>query len=250
MADVQEPVTPKKSTTNRKIFLLLSVLVAVWCVWMFILKTTEYYNGIESGTIDFSQIASNETSNITNASSNTNITTVANPRLVNFADDPSIGDKSAPVQIVMFADFECPFCRKVFVEIKNMLAKYGKDVYFVYRDFPITDLHPGAALAAEAANCAHAQGKFWQYHDKLFLAGSTNTTETLKTFARQINLDTAQFDSCLDNNFYADEVEDDYNDALALGVTGTPTFFFNGNRVAGVVTSAGFEQIIQYFKNY
>lgn len=248
MTDEQTPV-PKKSNTNKKIFLLICVLVGFWIVWMFITKTTEYYNGIKSGTIDFSQISTHETSSIKNASSNTNVSTVENPRLTDFTDDPTIGDKSAPVQIVMFGDFECPYCRKVFSEVKNMLAKHGNDVYFVFRDFPITDLHPGAELAAEAANCANAQGKFWQYHDKLYLAGVTNTVDILKTYARQLNLNVAQFDSCLDNHFYTDEVQSDYNDGISLGVTGTPTFFFNGNRVAGVITSEGFDQIIDYLKN-
>lgn len=239
----------QSSSINRKIIMMIFVLCGIGVVWFLISKTTEYYNGIRSGTIDFTQIASKETSQISGSAQNESISTVAHPRLLDFTQDPAIGNASAPVQIVMFADFECPYCQKVFAEVKAMLALRSADVYFVYRDFPITDIHPGAFLAAEAAQCAHDQDKFWPYHDKLYLnAGITNTAESLKLFARQLNLDTTAFDRCLDNHVHEEEVRKDYEDALALGVTGTPTFFFNGNKVPGVITKAGFDQIIDYLK--
>lgn len=247
-----EEIAPNPPTsTNRKIVYVVLILCVIGFFWAFLSKTLSFYSGIKDGTIDFTQIAQNETSKLSNANaSTTSAATVDNPRLTDFSQDATLGSPEAPVQIVMFADFECPFCRKVFAEVKSMLADHADDVYFVYRDFPIVDLHPGAQNDAEAAQCAHAQGAFWAYHDKLFLNGvGSYTIQDLKLFARQLNLNTTQFDQCLDTHEFESEVKKDIADGLSLGVTGTPTFFFNGNRVPGVVSKAGFDQIIEYLKN-
>lgn len=242
--------TPPTTSTNRKIVYMILILGIVGFAWLFLTRTLSFYTGIKDGTIDFTQIAQNETSKISNANTSAATITVDNPRLVDYSQDPTWGSSTAPVHIVMFADFECPFCRKVFTEVKTMLARHKDDVYFVYRDFPIVDLHPGAQVDSEAAQCANAQGAFWAFHDKLYLNGAGSfTVEQLKIFARQLNLNTTQFDACLDSHEFEQEVKKDISDGLSLGVTGTPTFFFNGNRVPGVISAEGFDQIIDYLKN-
>lgn len=170
-------------------------------------------------------------------------------------DDPFLGSPEAPVTIVEFSDFQCPFCRKLWREtlpqIKEKYVKKGL-IKFVYRDFPLTSIHPGAEPAALAGECADEQNKFWVMHDKIFEEqdkGGQGTVEfdaaDLKKWAREIGLNGAQFDSCLDSRKYAAEVEKDLQDGQGAGVTGTPGTFVNGRIVQGAVPYAQFETIIE-----
>lgn len=161
-------------------------------------------------------------------------------------DDPSLGSPSAPVTVVEFSDFQCPFCRKLFREtlpgLKEDYIKGGK-VRFVYRDFPIAGIHEMAETYAQAAECADEQGRFWEMHDTIFqeqdLRGpgtiSGVTVSDLKGWARKVGLDGAAFDGCVDSGKYREEVAKDLADGQAAGVTGTPTTFINGRAVVGAV---------------
>lgn len=175
----------------------------------------------------------------------------------NLADDgPFLGSPEAPVAMVEFSDFQCPFCRRFFKEtlpqIKEKYVKTGK-VKFVYRDFPLVQIHNMAQKYAEAGECANEEGKFWQMHDKIFeeqekLGQGTVTGITaadVKKWAREIGLDGQRFDQCLDSGKYAQEVGKDYNDGVAAGVSGTPGTFVNGRLVQGAVPYTQFEQIIE-----
>ncbi len=159
-------------------------------------------------------------------------------------DDPSLGRKDAPVTIVEFADFQCPFSKEASFVMRELALKYPEKIYYIYRDFPLTDLHPLARKAAEASECASDQGKFWEYHDKLYQNQSDLSQERLYQFASELNLNTSLFRSCLDSGIYKDEVEKDYQDGLQAGVRGTPTFFINGVKIQGAIPKDIFEKLI------
>lgn len=165
--------------------------------------------------------------------------------------DPAIGSPTPLLTIVEFSDFECPFCREAFPTIRALATRYGDRVRFVYRDFPVDELHAGARLAAEAAQCAHGQGKFWAYHDKLFQSAPRFDRAALSTYARAVGLDVAAFDACVDGKQFTDAVEMDAAAGRAFGVKGTPTWFFllgndpkTARRVEGVIPSDVFDAVV------
>ncbi len=171
-------------------------------------------------------------------------------------DDPFIGPADAPVTIIEFSDYQCPFCKRFRDEtLDQILETYEGKVRFVYRDFPLSSVHPYAQKAAEASECADDQGKSWEYHDILFANQSVLDVASLKTYADQLGLDTATFNECLDEGKKSSEVGKDSEDARASGVTGTPAFFINGQLVSGAIpfedytdsngaTQPGFKSII------
>jgi protein-disulfide isomerase len=158
---------------------------------------------------------------------------------------PARGPASAPITLVEFSDFHCPFCKRVLPTLKEIEAKYGDKVRVVFRDFPIDQLHPGARTAHEAARCASEQGKFWAYHDVLFQKAPQASADDLKAYARQVRLDLAKFDQCVATGKYKDAVQKDIEDGARLGVTGTPSFFINGRLVPGAQALERFVQIIE-----
>ena len=165
---------------------------------------------------------------------------------VNTDDDPFIGIEGAPVVIVEFSDYECPFCARFQQDtLEPLLAEFGDDIQFVYRDFPISQIHPNAQEAAEAAECADAQGAFWDYHDLLFANQQLLDRTSLIRYASQLNLDVDAFTECLESGLYRDEVLADLDEGRSYGVTGTPTFFINGQRVVGAQPLATFQAIIR-----
>lgn len=149
------------------------------------------------------------------------------------ANDPAIGPASAPVTIVEYADFGCPTC-KAWQQagiLKQVLAKYGDKVRFVWRDFPV--ITADSPKAAEAGRCANDQGKFWPFHDLVYAKAPAISVSNLKTYAAQVGLDTAAFDDCLDSGREAATVQASLSDAEARGFTGTPSFLVNGKVLAG-----------------
>jgi protein-disulfide isomerase/lipoprotein NlpI len=161
--------------------------------------------------------------------------------------DPArlLGSPSAPVMIIEFSDFQCPFCRKVQPTLKGLQAKYEGRVSLAYRDFPLRGMHGQAELAAESSRCAAAQGRFWEYHDLLFEHPDKLNRNGLTELARSLNLDEKQFDSCLSSGKYRTDVERDLQDGIKLGVLGTPGIFINGILLSGAQPEAAFERIIQ-----
>lgn len=171
-------------------------------------------------------------------------------------DDPVLGNPEAPVTVVEFSDFQCPFCRRFYLstlsEIKEKYVKTGK-VKFIYRDFPLASIHEMAQTYAEAGECADEQGKFWPMHDKIFDeqdkrgAGTVSdyTASDVKLWARELGLDGAKFDQCLDSGKYATEVAKDFSDGEKAGVQGTPATFVNGRLLSGAVPFAQFKVMIE-----
>ncbi len=158
------------------------------------------------------------------------------------------GVPDRPVVLVEFSDFSCRFCRGVAPALNELLAKYSGRVSLAYRDFPLVPLRDGLSkgrAAAEASRCAAEQGKFWQYHDLLF-ASSGISAENLRDSARRAGLDPRGFDSCFAGRKYKDQVEQDRQDGLSLGVSGTPCFSINGKMLqCGGYSTAEFVQIIE-----
>jgi len=168
--------------------------------------------------------------------------------MVELADDDSIkGDPNAPVTIVEWSDFECPFCTRFYEQtlgqIDEQYIKTGK-VKMYYRDFPL-GFHSNAQKAAEAAECAGDQGKFWEMHDALFDNGVSGGISSFKKFAGDLGLNTADFNDCLDSGKFADEVKQDMADGTAVGIRGTPGFIINGQLVSGAQPFSVFQEIIE-----
>jgi len=163
-------------------------------------------------------------------------------------DDPAIGPSDAPVVIIEFSDYQCPFCRKFREEtLDKILETYEGKVRFVYRDFPLENIHAYALKAAEAANCAGEQGKYFEYHDVLFekqTDWSARGEEAFVEYAQQLSLDVESFKICLASGKYEEEVRKDFQDGINAGVTGTPAFFINGIPLKGAQPFEAFKVII------
>ncbi len=145
-------------------------------------------------------------------------------------DAPSFGPKDAKVTVVEFSDFECPYCARAAETFDTLKERYGDRVRFVFRQFPLS-FHKKAQLAAEASLAAHAQGKFWEFHDKVFQNQESIERENLEKYAEEVGLDLAKFKKALDDKTYADAVKADMTLAGELPVNGTPTVFVGGKRV-------------------
>jgi protein-disulfide isomerase len=169
-------------------------------------------------------------------------------------DDPMLGSPNAKVLIIEFGDYQCPSCRMFWKDIEPRLKKEYIDtgkVKLVFRDFPLMQSHPEALLAAMAVNCAGDQQKYWEYHDKVFREQYNKGDDVirlkpadLKKWAKDIKLDPAAFDQCLDSEKYKSEVLKDEADGEAAGVQGTPTFFINGRVMGGAQQYPEYKKLI------
>ncbi len=158
---------------------------------------------------------------------------------------PSLGPEDARVTIVEFTDYECPFCGRHFREtMPQLINEYEDTIKYVVLNFPISRIHPFAQQTGEAAECAHDQGKFWEYHDMVFQNQAALDVENLKLYAEQVGLDTVAFGTCLDSGAKTQLVLDDVQDALSYGVSGTPTFFINGQMMVGAQPFSSFQTLI------
>jgi len=252
-----EDVVIKKSAFNKLLVGVISAVVVSAFLGGFVLgaETVEPEKIIIRDAEDV--IGSIQTQQSTQSSPSTNPPSVIS---ISLDDDPVKGDLNAPITIVEFSDFQCPFCAKFHsTTLPQLEANYidsGK-VKFVYRDFPIQSIHPNAVPAAIASECADEQGMFWEYHDLVFenqekwqgLSGRI-MVDTFEQYALELGLNTSDFNTCLESAKYADEVTKDLQDGASYGVTGTPGFFV-GNDELGFVKIIGaqpyqvFERLIE-----
>ncbi len=166
------------------------------------------------------------------------------PKVAVDATGPSKGPANAPVTIVEFSDYECPFCVRAEPTVKALLAKYPDKIKLVYRDFPLP-MHPNAPKAAEAAHCAGDQGKYWEMHERLFSSNGKLAVADLKSAAREVaGIDGAKFDKCLDSGEKAAVVEKNKKAGEEAGVSGTPAFFINGRLLSGAQPLDAFSSIV------
>ncbi len=160
------------------------------------------------------------------------------------AADRSKGPADAPVVIVEFSDFECPYCQQATATMDALLARYPDEIRFVYKDFPLPN-HPHAFKAAEAGHCAHEQGEFWPFHDKLFAAQDALDIDSLKAYADDLGLDADAFAACLDEARHAESVNADMAAGRRLGASSTPTLFVNGRPVFGALPLDYFDEMVR-----
>jgi protein-disulfide isomerase len=154
------------------------------------------------------------------------------------------GPAAAPITLVEFSDFHCPFCKRIQPTIAQVLAKYDGKIRIVYKDLPLDNLHPQARAAAEAARCAGEQGKFWEFHDKVYAGDPDATAPTMQLYAQQVGLDAAKFEACRSSRKYQAPVQADAAEGGRLGITGTPAFFINGRFLSGAQPLEMFIKII------
>ena len=162
------------------------------------------------------------------------------------AGDPARGPANAPITLVEFSDFECPYCRSYFLNtLPRILEAYPNQIRHVFKDLPLISIHANAFPAAVAALCAHEQGAFWEFHDLLFGMELSLGTDAYQQYAADLGLSQSKFTNCLDAQRYTDQVQADYDFAIQLGVRSTPTFFINGILIVGAQPFEVFSQIIE-----
>jgi protein-disulfide isomerase len=155
------------------------------------------------------------------------------------------GERGAPLELVMFGDFQCPFCLGAQSILRRVRERLGAQLLFGFRHLPIPERHPLAPLAAEASEAAAAQGRFWEYHDALFAAQPKLSRETMLAVGRDLGLDAERIAADLDSGAQRPRVERDLASAEASGATGTPTFFVNGKRFFGAYDASSLVEALQ-----
>ncbi|HJQ84328.1 MAG TPA: thioredoxin domain-containing protein [Candidatus Binatia bacterium] len=153
------------------------------------------------------------------------------------------GGAKAPITIIEFSDYECPFCKRAETVVDQVMKTYGDKIRLVFRDYPLP-MHERARPAADAANCANAQGKFWEFHAKLFANQSALGDDKLKEYAKELGLDAAKFDQCLATKPHKAAIDKDIEDGAKVGVNGTPAFFVNGRMLSGAQPFEKFKEVI------
>jgi protein-disulfide isomerase len=156
------------------------------------------------------------------------------PRVQVSSNGPAVGPADAPVTLIEFSDFQCPFCARANPVIQTLRERYPTQLRVVYKHLPLEAIHPRARAAAEASVCAEQQGKFWEYHDRLFATPGALSDEDLKGYATAVGLDVGAFDTCLQDPKRSQQIEADMAEARAAGVTGTPAFVLNGVLLRGL----------------
>jgi formate-nitrite transporter family protein len=149
------------------------------------------------------------------------------------ADDHALGPADAPVTLLEYGDYECPFCRGAFRDVHRLLDRYPGKIRFVFRNFPISQVHPHAEQAAEAAEAAAAQGKFWEMYELLLQDTSELDLDSLLGYADRLGLDVARFRNEIVGNVYAERISRDIDEGIKNGVNQTPKFYVNGTRIDG-----------------
>lgn len=231
--------------TPLRVFGYSIFLIIFFILGFFAWKTFGYYDAIRRGESN-PFIDSYIGLSLTNALANTKVTSEDLTRLA-ATTSPTFGSASSTVTVVEFLDFSCPFSEASYGPLRETLEKYKDRIRVVYRDFPIAEIHPRAFAAALAARCAHEQGKYLAYHDRLFANQEQQEEADLLRYARAVGLNEAQFQSCYQSQKYASVIQTDIQDGLRAGVQGTPTFFFNGIKVPGTLNTQLLDLLIQRF---
>lgn len=242
----QEPLARPWYTHWWGVFLIsifsLIFLGGSWFGW----RVWSYYEKVKSGELK-QAIVKVEGSFTGISTGESGQTTIIPFFEVMTQDDPQIGPEDATITIIEFADFMCPYCAEVSLTVRSLVAKYPNDVRYIFRDFPIEELHPGATKIHVAGECAKEQGKFWAFHDKVFQSQSNVTPENVSAYAAQAGIDISEFDGCINSGKYNNEISVDISDGRRAGVVGTPTFFVNGIKIEGALKGQDWESLVQTF---
>lgn len=236
--------TPPKIAFTMGILLGISLASLAAFVMTYSLLRTAVTDGTTTAA------ANTNTAKVAGATvnSNTNTAVAAQPTptkvdITVTADDHVKGDKNAKVTLVEYSDFQCPYCGAVNPTLEKVLTDYKGKVKLVFRHYPLS-FHENAQKSAEASECASAQGKFWEMHDKMFANQTSLTVDNLKTYAKDLGLDTTKFNKCLDDGTYAQKVKDSLAAGTNLGVQGTPATFVNGTLVSGAQPYESFKSAV------
>jgi len=220
-------------------FLAISILIAAFLISGAILSKNGSFNQIKNVDQNNTKLVENNNDSNPSQISLSDVLKITK-------DDVILGDPNAPVTIIEYSDYQCPFCKKFFDENIFLLRKEyietGK-VKMIYRDFPLPG-HLYAMPAAEAANCAKDQGKFWAYHDLIFKNQDSLATIDYLKLSEELKMNVSDFKNCLDSKKYNQKIQNDYNLGSAIGVSGTPTFFINGRKIVGAQPYTIFKNII------
>lgn len=236
--------------------LLVSFVIGVVTGGFFSLMAVQV--GGTTGFITFDDTGSEDTPTVTDeVQGKQRETERIDPSEISLDGRPSLGDEDAPVTIVEFADYQCPFCRKfalqTFDQLKTEYIETGK-VRFVYKDLPLTQLgHDQAIPMAKAAHCAGEQDRYWDLHDKLYdeqqeispRGTAKFSGEKIPQWADEIGLNMNAFNECMRSDRYNSQIQEDLSEAQAVGASGTPTFFINGKKVVGAQPYQAFQQVIE-----
>lgn len=176
--------------------------------------------------------------------------TKADNALLIRADSNKIASGSGTVTLVEFSDFQCPACGSYFAPVKQLVNEFKDNILFVYRNFPLTNLHKNAQLAAQAAEAAGMQNKYWEMHDMLFTtqadwSASDKAQDIFVGYAKSLGLNADEFQKDIDSDTVKNKIQQDVNDGNALGISGTPTFFLNGVKLDNPASFADFEALIK-----
>lgn len=193
-------------------------------------------NGPDSSAFCVFDPFKNNNVNEFSCSGNANHTIDQIQKLTINPDDPSIGPENAKVTIIEAGCFKCQYTKQEVPVINKILKNYKDQVRFIYKDFPISSLHADAPMVSEAARCANEQNKFWEYHEIVFDNQDKTSIEDLKQYAADLNLNTTQFNGCLDTNKYKEQVNKEIQDGVTAGIYGTPTIFINDQIFVGPKT--------------
>jgi protein-disulfide isomerase len=161
-------------------------------------------------------------------------------------DDPWLGADRPVINVIAYESFACPFCKADQENLKRVIDKFGALLRFTAKDYPTEGIHPGAFEAHLAASCANEQDVYWDYHDLLFDNQDKFDKKNLKLLAKNLGVDIAQFDKCLDDEKYATEIRQDYSEGIDLGVQGTPSYIVNGSLLAGSISYEMWEEVLGY----
>jgi protein-disulfide isomerase len=212
------------------------------------LDTTESFEAIREKILDAlrqRRLAKAKTAYLESLRAQAKIATVVSPPRaeISLKGTPVRGRADAPVMLVEYADYECPYCQQIQPSLDKLAAEYSGKLSFAYKDVPLP-MHPNAQKAAEASHCAGSQGKYWEYHDLLFTSKQYDLAK-LKDHARALKLDGAAFDKCLDSGQQSDLVKTQLMEAQGLGLPGTPGFFVNGRFLTGSVSYEMLRQVVE-----
>ncbi len=226
---------PPKMTFALGVMVGISAISLFGFIWSF----SAYRNAVDGGTTK-KTATTNTNTTATNTAVDTAPTGPIDVAVAN--DDWSDGKSDAKVTLVEFSDFECPYCSRFQPVIEQVMTDYKDQVRLVYKHYPLTSIHPNAQKAAEAAECAGDQDKFWEMHDKLFANQSSLSVTSYKAWAKELGLNEKKFATCIDNSEKANDVKSDQTYGDSIGVQGTPSTFVNGYLVSGA-------QSYDYVKN-
>ncbi len=226
-------------------------LILIWVGYVTWL-TVHNINLIKSGQNPLTKIRNRQfQASLSSAFANKQSTPEDLKRLMPRGGEPTLGNPQAKVRLIEFVDYDCPFSQQVAPTLINFMRRHADEVYLTLRDFPLTDIHPAAEQVAVAANCVWQQGdpkRFWDFYALFFVNQSDHSAGAMRLYAKQIGVGLAAFDICVTTQQPLLAIRQSFEDGVAAGVFGTPTFFFNGVKFQGALDAESLETIFELAK--